>query len=85
MGLVEQVYAAEDFMAMVKKYAERIAQQPAMALHLAKKLLNNSENACLSNGQVMELGAFASLFPRSGKMERIEHFFNQHSRIDSAE
>lgn len=78
MKLVEQVYPAEHFMQNVREYAEQIAQQPPMALHLAKKLLNASENICVTNGQVMELGAFASLFPRSGKMERIEDFFAKH-------
>ncbi len=75
MKLVERVYPADQFMQRVRDYAEQIAHQPPMALHLAKKLLNAAENVCLANGQVMELGAFASLFPRSGKMERIEEFF----------
>ena len=79
MKLVEQVYPADQFMQKVREYAEPIAQQPPMALHLIKKLLNASENICVANGQVMELGAFASLFPRAGKMERIEDFFAQHS------
>ncbi len=79
MKLVEQVYPADQFMQRVRDYAERIADQPPMALHLAKKLLNAAENICLVNGQVMELGAFASLFPRSGNMERIEEFFVEHS------
>lgn len=79
MGLVEQVYPAEQFILKAGAYAEQIAQQPPMALNLAKKLLNASENICVANGQVMELGAFASLFPRSGKMARIEDFFARHS------
>ncbi len=79
MKLVEQVYPADQFMPLVQKYAEQIAHQPPMALHLAKKLLNASENVCVTNGQVMELGAFASLFPRTGTMERIEDFFAAHS------
>ena len=79
MKFVEQVYPADQFMQQVREYAEQIAYQPSMALHLAKKLLNASENVCLANGQVMELGAFASLFPRSGNMERIEEFFVEHS------
>ncbi|MFK5927006.1 MAG: enoyl-CoA hydratase/isomerase family protein [Desulfuromusa sp.] len=79
MKLVEQVYPADQFMPLVQKYAEQIAQQPPMALHLAKKLLNASENVCVANGQVMELGAFASLFPRAGKMDQIEDFFAAHS------
>lgn len=78
MNLVEQVYPAEQFMQRVREYAERIAHQPPMALHLAKKLLNAADNVCIANGQVMELGAFASLFPRSGNMERIEEFFVAH-------
>ena len=77
MNLVEQVYPADCFMTKVRKYAEQIAQQPPMALNLAKKMLNAAENVCIANGQVMELGAFASLFPRSGHMERIEEFFAQ--------
>jgi len=80
MKLVEQVYPADQFMEQVRQYAEQIAMQPPMALNLAKKLLNASENVCLANGQVMELGAFASLFPRSGDMERIEDFFATHPR-----
>jgi len=79
MKLVERVYPAERFMQQVQEYAEKIARQPPMALHLAKKLLNASENVCVDNGQVMELGAFSSLFPRTGKMERIEEFFAAHS------
>lgn len=85
MRLVEQVYPAEQFIGSVMNYAEQIAAQPPMALQLAKKLLNAAENVCLHNGQVMELGAFASLFPRAGSMERIEDFFAEHSRIDSPE
>ncbi|MDX2479029.1 MAG: enoyl-CoA hydratase/isomerase family protein [Desulfuromusa sp.] len=79
MKLVEQVYPADQFMQRVQDYAEQIAHQPPMALHLAKKLLNAAENVCVANGQVMELGAFASLFPRSGNMEKIEEFFAEHS------
>ncbi|MCK5913180.1 MAG: enoyl-CoA hydratase/isomerase family protein, partial [Desulfuromusa sp.] len=79
MKLVEHIYPADQFVLRVQNYAERIAHQPPMALHLAKKLLNAAENVCLVNGQVMELGAFASLFPRSGNMERIEEFFIEHS------
>ena len=79
MKLVEHVYPAEQFIQRVQEFAEQIAHQPPMALHLAKKLLNAAENVCLANGQVMELGAFASLFPRSGNMERIEEFFIEHS------
>ncbi|MDA3903709.1 MAG: enoyl-CoA hydratase/isomerase family protein [Desulfuromusa sp.] len=78
MKLVEQVYPTDQFMQRVREYAEQIAHQPPMALHLAKKLLNAAENVCVANGQVMELGAFASLFPRSGNMERIEEFFAEH-------
>ena len=85
MKLVEQVYPAAQFLDSVNAYAQQIAAQPPMALQLAKKLLNAAENVCLNNGQVMELGAFASLFPRSGSMERIEDFFAEHSRIDSPE
>lgn len=79
MKLIEQMYPADQFMLRVRDYAEQIANQPPMALHLVKKLLNASENSCLANGQVMELGAFASLFPRSGNMEQIEEFFLAHS------
>ncbi len=85
MKLVEDVYPAADFWQKVRTYAEQIAAQPPMALHLIKKLLNAAENSCLANGQVMELGAFASLFPRSGRMERIELFFDQHSPIDTSD
>jgi enoyl-CoA hydratase/carnithine racemase len=66
-------------MSRVGDYAEQIAQQPPMALNLAKKMLNAAENVCIANGQVMELGAFASLFPRSGHMEKIEEFFTKHA------
>lgn len=79
MKLVERVYPAAQFMPQVREYAEQIANQPPMALQLAKKLLNAAENVCVENGQVMELGAFASLFPRSGNMERIEEFFAPHT------
>ncbi|MCW8859019.1 MAG: enoyl-CoA hydratase/isomerase family protein [Deltaproteobacteria bacterium] len=85
MKLIEQVYPAAQFMDSVRVYAEQIAAQPRQALQLAKKLLNAAENVCLNNGQVMELGAFASLFPRAGTMERIDDFFAAHSRIDSPE
>lgn len=77
--LVEQVFPADQFMNRVSEYAEQIAQQPPMALNLAKKMLNAAENVCIANGQVMELGAFASLFPRSGHMEKIEEFFTKHA------
>lgn len=79
MKLVEQVYPAECFMEQVFVYAQQIAAQPSMALFLAKKMLNSAENVSLPDGQVMELGAFASLFPRSGSMERIDEFFSEHS------
>lgn len=77
--LVEQVFPVDQFMNKVSEYAEQIAQQPPMALNLAKKMLNAAENVCIANGQVMELGAFASLFPRSGHMEKIEEFFTKHA------
>ena len=83
MRLVEHVYPADDFIMRVATYAEQIAEQPPMALRLAKKLLNSAEDTCLENGQVMELGAFSSLFPRGGVMEKIEDFFSRHSRIDT--
>lgn len=85
MKLVEQVYPAECFMEHVITYAQQIAAQPPMALSLAKKMLNSADNVALADGQVMELGAFASLFPRSGSMERIDDFFAEHSTIGSAD
>lgn len=81
MKLVEQIYAPETFMPQVLDYAAQIAAQPLMALSLAKKMLNSAENICLADGQVMELGAFASLFPRAGSMEQIDAFFAGHSSV----
>ncbi len=79
--LVEQVYPAAAFMEQVLAYAGQIASQPPMALTLAKKMLNSAENVSLSDGQVMELGAFASLFPRAGTMERIDDFLMDSRRL----
>lgn len=85
MKLVEQVYPLSEFEDQVQAFAEKIAAQPPMALSLMKKMLNISENVSVQDGQTMELGAFASLFPRAGRMERIDEFFSEHSTIDSSD
>ena len=77
-GLVEQVFPATQFMDEVAVYAERIASQPPMALDLVKKLLNAAEDVAIEQGQIMEIGAFSSLFPRQGRMEKMEDFFSEH-------
>ena len=61
-----------------------VARQPPIALSLVKKNLNVAENVCLNNAQVMELGAFASMFPECGNMQKIDDFFIAHSSIDSS-
>jgi enoyl-CoA hydratase len=84
MKLVEKILPAAGFMDEVQGFAETIAAQPPMALNLMKRMLNASENVSVQDGQVMELGAFASLFPRAGRMDRVDDFFAEHSPIDSA-
>lgn len=76
-GLVDRIYPAAHFIDQVRSYAERIAMQPAQALALVKKILNAADDTPPASGQIMETGAFASMFPRCGSMERIDDFFNR--------
>jgi len=77
MGLVDQVFAHETFWAEVKKIARRIATMNPDALSYGKKLVNAAADIDLKNGQIMELGAFSTLFSSGNARKRATDFFNE--------
>lgn len=74
LGLVDQVIPHAQFWPAVKRLARRIAGMDASALAYAKKLINAAADIDVRNGQVMELGAFSTLFS-SGELQRQCHAF----------
>lgn len=54
MGLVDQMYAHEDFWSRVVLLAERIASHPLTALSAAKRLINAAEDTDLRTGCLLE-------------------------------
>jgi enoyl-CoA hydratase len=54
MGLVDRVYAADDFWPQVILLAERIASHPLAALSAAKRLINAAEDTDLRSGCLLE-------------------------------
>jgi len=62
MDLVDRVFPHEQFAARVTDYARHIAGQDPAALAYAKKLINAAQEIDLKNGQLLELGAFSTLF-----------------------
>ncbi len=69
MGLVDQIFPHASFAREVTAFARRLAGMNAEALAYAKKLVNAAGDVDLRNGQVMELGAFSTLFS-SGQTRR---------------
>ena len=54
MGLVDRVYAADDFWPQVVLLAERIARHPPHAVSAAKRLINAAEDTDLRSGCLLE-------------------------------
>ncbi len=54
MGLVDRVYATDDFWPQVVKLAERIASNPLAALSATKRLINAAEDTDLRSGCLLE-------------------------------
>ncbi len=74
MGLVDQVHPHAEFPAAVETLARRIAGMHPAALAYAKKLVNAAGDVDLKNGQLMELGAFSTLFSSGVARRRAEAF-----------
>jgi enoyl-CoA hydratase len=81
IGLVDQVIPHEQFWPAVQRLARRIAGMDASALAYAKKLINAAADTDVRNGQVMELGAFSTLFS-SGELQRKCRAFFQQTETD---
>lgn len=80
MGLVDRVYPHADFQPRVRAFARRIATMNPAALAYAKKLVNAAEDVDLKNGQVMELGAFSTLFSSGVARAGAAEFFRGKGR-----
>jgi enoyl-CoA hydratase len=76
MNLVDRVFPHRDFWPEVRRFAGRIADKSPVALAYAKKLINASSDIDLNNGQVMELGAFSTLFSSDTMGQQIAAFFS---------
>jgi enoyl-CoA hydratase len=83
MGLVDRVFPHETFWPEVKKVARRIAGMHPAALSYGKKLINASADVDLKNGQIMELGAFSTLFSSGDARKRATDFFARDGRAIS--
>ena len=77
MSLVDRVYPHRQFWSEVTRFAERIAANSPTALTYAKKLINASSDIDLHNGQVMELGAFSTLFSSELVGRQVSAFFSR--------
>lgn len=75
MNLVDRIFPHEEFWPQVRRCAERIAAMTPDALAYAKKTVNAATDIDIKNGQVMELGAFSTLFSTSAHREKIDAFF----------
>lgn len=77
LGLVDRVIPHGEFWPAVERMARRIAGMDADALAYAKKLINASADIDVRNGQVMELGAFSTLFSSGELQRKCREFFQQ--------
>lgn len=80
MGLVDRVFPHGEFLSQVRGFARRIAGMNPAALAYAKKLVNAAEDIDLKNGQVMELGAFSTLFSSGVARTEAAAFFRDRGR-----
>lgn len=77
MGLVEDVYPADDFDAGVKQLAGLLASKSPTAIALAKSTINRGMDASLETGLALEREAFAYCFSLPDVKEGISAFLEK--------
>jgi enoyl-CoA hydratase/carnithine racemase len=74
MGLVADVYAAEDAEAKVREYAERLATGPALAIAAIKRCVHDGGQKTLDEGLALEAELMEGLFRSKDADEGLHAF-----------
>jgi len=77
IGLVDEVYPAEELMDKALKLAGKIAAKSAPSIKLAKELINRAEEMNLSAGLDLERGAFGVCFGATDAKEGLKAFLEK--------
>jgi enoyl-CoA hydratase len=76
-GLVNRVFAVDQYLAEALKMAETIAEQAPIAVRLAKKMINQAYEWSLSNGLHEERQEFYNLFATEDQKEGMKAFIEK--------
>ncbi|MDD4052115.1 MAG: enoyl-CoA hydratase-related protein [candidate division Zixibacteria bacterium] len=77
IGLVDEVYPAEELMAKAVEMAKKIASKSEPSIRLAKELINRGVNAHLGNAIAMEKNSFATNFGFADAKEGLKAFLEK--------
>jgi len=77
IGVLNRVVSAEDLESEVKKFADKLAAKPAMALRAAKTALRKGLNTSLKDGVCIEQDLFCMLFGTVDQKEGMAAFMEK--------
>lgn len=77
IGLVDEVYPAEELMSQAKAMAQKIASKGPLAIRAAKEAINQSINVDLRSGGEFEAALFAAICATEDKTEGTKAFLEK--------
>jgi enoyl-CoA hydratase len=77
IGLVNKVFPAAELMTAAKKLAQQVTNKGAVAIELAKKVIDEGYEADLTSGLALEAQAFALCFGTEDKTEGVTAFLEK--------
>ncbi len=77
IGLVNKVFPAAELMAAVRKFAQQLISKGAVALELAKKVIDGGYEADLTSALALEAKAFALCFGTEDRTEGVNAFLEK--------
>ncbi|MFQ5961663.1 MAG: enoyl-CoA hydratase-related protein, partial [Candidatus Methylomirabilales bacterium] len=77
IGLVNKVFPAAELMTAAKKLAQQVTNKGAVAIELAKKVIDEGYEADLTSALALEAKAFALCFGTEDKTEGVAAFLEK--------
>ena len=77
IGLANKVFPAPELMTAVQKFAQKVMSKGAVALELAKKVINEGYETDLTSALGLEAQAFALCFGTEDKTEGVSAFLEK--------
>lgn len=77
IGLVNKVFPPAELMTGARKFAQQVSSKGAVALELAKKVINEGYEADLTSGLALEAEAFGLCFSTEDKTEGVRAFLEK--------